>query len=74
MGFFRWRGGSDSYSVNSMSQQDIRRMSREDLDALNELGRQCREQRKDQQKAVTIPDHAADLTKTTIAPQQLDLL
>jgi hypothetical protein len=57
-----------------MSQQDIRRMDKAALDALNELGRQCREQRKAQLKAVTIPDQAADVTETTIAAQQLDLL
>lgn len=56
-----------------MSQQDIRRMNKEALDALNELGRQCREQRKAQQKAVTNPDQTEDVTETTIAAEQLDL-
>ena len=49
--------------------QDIRRMTKADLDALNELGHKCRQQ---QRKPVATPPPAQS-TSVAAQPAQLDL-
>ena len=69
-----------------MSQQDIRRMSKEELDALNELGRQYKRSQKpvkvlEPKKELRPNDRPKSTAKTspkrktsTIGAEQLDLL